>query len=59
VLCTYFTLNNQRAAALNSLYSLPDQSTSFERSLHPRSAVHKTVVTTTGTSHAVHYNGIV
>ena len=49
---TSFIINNQRDAALSSLiyYSLRDHSTCFGCSLHPSSAVHKTVDSITGTS---------
>jgi hypothetical protein len=49
----YFIINNQLDVALSILiyYLLRDHSTCFGCSLHPSSGVHKTVVTTTGTSH--------
>ena len=49
----YFIINNQRDAALSRLiyYLLRDHSTCFGCSLHPSSGIHKTIVTTTGTSH--------
>jgi len=47
-----FDVSNQRDAVLSSLFVvLQNHSTCFGRSLHPSSGVHKTVVTTTGTSH--------
>ena len=49
----YFTTNDQRDAALSSLYLLRNHSTCFGCSLHPSSGVHKTVVTTTGTSNVL------
>ena len=49
----YFIINNQRDETLSSLYLLPNQSTCFGCSLHPSSGVHKTLVTTTGTSHVL------
>jgi hypothetical protein len=55
----YFIINNQRGAALSSLIYclLQDHSTYFWCSLHPSSGVHKTVVTTTGTSHVSEWYG--
>ena len=48
-----YEMRLKSVAALSSLiyYSLRDHSTRFGRSLHPSSAVHKTVDATTGTSH--------
>jgi len=48
-----FIINIQRDAALSSLYLLRNHSTCFGCSLHPSSGEHKTVVTTTGTSHVL------
>jgi len=47
----YFIIDNERDAVLSSFYLLPNHSTCFVCSLHPSSGVHKSVVTTTGTSH--------
>ena len=49
----YFIVNNQQDAALSSLiyYLLRGHTTCFGRSLHPSSAVRKTVDAVTGTSH--------
>ena len=47
-----FYVSNQRDAVLSSLFIvLQNHSTCFGCPLHPSSGVHKTVVTTTGTSH--------
>jgi len=49
---TSFYVSNQRNAVLSSLFIvLQNHSTCFGCHLHPSSGVHKTVVTTTGTSH--------
>jgi len=46
-------MSNQRGTVLNSLFIvLQSHSTYFGCPLHPSSGVHKTVATTTGTSHA-------
>jgi len=45
-------VSNQRDAVLSSLFIvLQNHPTCFGCPLHPSSRVHKTVVTTTGTSH--------
>jgi hypothetical protein len=56
----YFIMNNQWDAAWSSLiyYLLRDHSTRFGCSLHPSSVVHKTVVTTTGTSRVSEWCGL-
>ena len=50
---TVYIMNVQRDATISSLYFilLQDHSTCFGCLSHPSSGVHKTVVTTTGTSH--------
>jgi len=50
-------MSNQRDAVLCSLFIVPQNySTRFGCPLHPSSGVHKTVVTTTGTSHVYRWH---
>jgi len=50
--CNLFYVSNQRDAVLSGLFTvLQNHSTCFGCPLHPSSGVHKTVVTTIGTSH--------
>jgi len=52
-----FYVSNQRDAVLSSLFIvLQNHSTCFGCPLHPSSWVHKTVVTTTGTSHVYRWH---
>jgi len=52
-------VNNQVDAVLSSLFIvLQNHSTCFGCPSYPSSGVHKTVVTTNGTSHAVNYKDI-